>query len=98
MALKPNDYQHAMQIQAGTIGRNSGHKFEIDLTKKINDLNQKVDSTDEVTGVFYGNPEISLIKKCLKICDWHTYDSLEAIALGGLATSEHGKEWRKVTA
>lgn len=36
MALTPNDEAHALQIQAGTLGRKSGHAFEDRITEFIN--------------------------------------------------------------
>ena len=36
MALDPVDEAHALQIQAGILGRKAGHGFEDTLTTKIN--------------------------------------------------------------
>ena len=36
MALDPVDEAHALQIQAGILGRKAGHGFEDTLTAKIN--------------------------------------------------------------
>lgn len=41
MALIPNDPQHKMQIEAGTVGRKRGHKFEATLSSAINAMNNK---------------------------------------------------------
>jgi hypothetical protein len=96
MALKPKDPQHALQILAGIKGRKSGHGFEFELAKLINNNSHKIDSSDEITGVFRGSPEIALIKKCLNILNLSSYDRIEAIPLGALATSENGKGWLAV--
>ncbi len=96
MALKPKDTQHALQILAGTNGRIKGHEFEFELANQINNNSQKIDSSDEITGIFINSPEIALIKKCLNILKLSSYDRIEAIPLGALATSEHGKVWLKV--
>lgn len=96
MALEPKNAQHAIQILAGINGRKRGHEFEFELTKIINNNSQKIDSSDEITGVFRGSPEVALIKKCLIILNLINYDRIEAIPLGALATSENGKGWLKV--
>lgn len=96
MALKPKDAQHALQILAGTTGRIRGHEFEFELANLINNNPQKTDSSGEITGVFICSPEIALIKKCLNILNFSTYDRIEAIPLGALATSETGKGWLAV--
>lgn len=96
MALIPKDPQHALQILAGTNGRIGGHEFEFELAKLINNNSQKTDSSDEITGVFIGSPENALIKKCLNILNLCSYDRIEAIPLGALATSENGKGWLSV--
>ena len=36
MALEPVDERHALQIQAGTLGRKAGHSFEDTITARIN--------------------------------------------------------------
>ena len=38
MALVPINAQHALQILAGTQGRNTGHSYEEDLANAINQL------------------------------------------------------------
>ena len=96
MALKPKDSQHALQILAGIKGRKRGHEFEFELANLINNSAQKTDSSNEITGVFRGIPEVALIKKCLNVLDLSSYDRVEAIPLGALATSENGKNWLNV--
>lgn len=96
MALAATDAKHALQILAGQIGRKRGHEFEMDLAERVNNLDFKIYPTSEVTGVFKGRPEIPLIKKCLTVANLTDYDSVEAISLGGLATSEAGKKWLEV--
>lgn len=96
MALKPKDTQHALQILAGIKGRKRGHEFEFELANLINNSSENTDSSGEITGVFTGSPEVALIKKCLNILNLSSYDRIEAIPLGSLATSENGKGWLKV--
>ena len=38
MALSPDDEIHALQIQAGILGRKAGHAFEDKITDEINSL------------------------------------------------------------
>ena len=96
MALSPKDSKHALQILAGQIGRKKGHEFEFELAKLINTINKKISVSPSIEGVFLDHPEEALIKKCLSICKWTSYDKVEAIALGALATAEEGKKWLKV--
>jgi hypothetical protein len=96
MALEPKDTQHALQILAGTEGRKKGHEFEFELANLINNNSQNTDSSNEITGVFSGSPEIPLIKKCLNFLNINSYERIEAIPLGALATSEEGKGWLAV--
>ena len=96
MALKPKNTRHAFQILAGINGRKRGHEFEFELANLINNNSKLFDSSDQITGVFRGEPEMALIKKCLNILDLSSYNKIEAIPLGALATSENGKGWLKV--
>jgi hypothetical protein len=96
MALTPKDSKHALQILAGTTGRKIGHEFEFDLAELVNSAGNSIDSSDQITGVFTGNPALGLIKKCLNVCGWDRYDSIDAIPLGALATAEDGKKWLEV--
>src|SRR5690606_19676936 len=41
-------------------------------------------------------PEISIVKKALKVLGWENCHIVEAIALGSLATAEEGKKWLEV--
>ena len=63
MAQKPIDEVHALQIQAGTLGRKAGFKFEDAITKKINELRYPFAISDPGTGhVFKGNPATLLLQ------------------------------------
>jgi len=96
MALEPNNTQHALQILAGIEGRKRGHEFEFELANLINNNLRPTDFSNEITGLFTGSPEIPLIKKCLNILNLNSYEKIEAITLGALATSEDGKSWLEV--
>lgn len=96
MALTPKDSNHALQIQAGIIGRIEGHKFETRLAQAINNLHLPVLLNPLPENLINGNPEISIIKKSLEVLGWEKCDKIEAIALGVLATADGGKQWLEV--
>lgn len=95
MTLKPADEQHALQIQAGVLGRKTGHKFEDDLTEKLISLPLPYEvkcffGKDE--HLFISKPEISVLRY---ICSRKGIGKLEkiiALSTGALATSEEGKK------
>lgn len=96
MALTPTDEQHALQIQAGTIGRKTGHEFEDTLTAKLNSLPMPHQVTvvyNLTEHLFIGEPEQSVLNY---ICSRKNITDLEkiiALSTGALATSEAGKKW-----
>jgi len=96
MALTPNDTKHALQIQAGIIGRKTGHKFEVTLATNINKVKCPINQKPLPNKLIYGNPEINVIKKALSVLGWSQCDKVEAIALGTLATADGGKQWLQV--
>ena len=96
MALTPNDTKHALQIQAGIIGRKTGHKFEVTLAANINKVKCPINQKPLPDILIYGNPEINVIKKALSVIGWSKCDKVEAIALGKLATADGGKQWLQV--
>ncbi|TXK94032.1 hypothetical protein BMR07_15040 [Methylococcaceae bacterium CS1] len=96
MALKPNDTDHALQIQAGTTGRKRGHEFESELSNLINSITQPIIRIDSSESIIKGEPHLSLIQKALYHLNWSSCTNVEAIALGALATAEGGKKWLEV--
>ena len=96
MALTPNRTKHALQIQAGIIGRKTGHKYEVLLANKINQISGSVQAKPTPTRLIYRNPEIDIVRKALEVLVWKKCDKIEAIALGTLATADGGKQWLKV--
>lgn len=96
MALTPIDAQHALQIQAGILGRNTGHDFEVNLTNLLNQISYTISQNQQVGNVINGDPSELLVKKALQYLNWNKCDKVEAIALGVLATSETGKQWLNV--
>lgn len=99
MALTPTDEQHALQIQAGTLGRKTGHEFEDNLTAKLNLLpmpHQANTIFNPNEHLFIGEPEQSVLNY---ICSRRNITKLEkiiALSTGELATSEAGKKWLDV--
>jgi len=96
MALTPNDSRHALQIQAGIAGRIAGHNFETTLAQTINNLPCPILQSPLPGYLINGSPEISIVKKALKVLRWENCHIVEAIALGSLATAEAGKKWLEV--
>ena len=93
MALTPNSSRHALQIQAGIVGRIAGHSFETILAQAINNLSCPISQNPLPNYLINGNPEESIVKKALQILGWDNCHTVEAIALGSLATAEEGKKW-----
>jgi len=96
MALTPKNPQHALQIQAGVYGRIAGHDFENNLAKAINNLPCPIIKNPLPKHLVYDDIEIAVVKKALQVLGWDTCRSVEAIALGSLATAEAGKKWLEV--
>lgn len=99
MALTPIDEQHALQIQAGTIGRKAGHAFEDEITLRINSLEKPYTVTNEIDGnshVIKGRPELLLLDYVCTRLGFTTITNVVALSTGALATSEDGKKWLEV--
>lgn len=94
MALTPNDEIHALQIQAGILGRKTGHAFEDQITDEINsfayplNLDRKLNSH-----VSIGDPAIILLEYVASNLGATQILSASALSTGALATSEEGKKW-----
>jgi hypothetical protein len=94
MALNPVDEVHALQIQAGVLGRKTGHKFEDSLTQEINSLRYPFQVERLPDGhVFTGDPAILLLQYIASRLRTRTVRHGTAISTGALATSEEGKKW-----
>ena len=97
MALKPIDDIHALQIQAGTLGRKFGHKFEAEIAAKINSINYPFLIANLPAGnVFSGCPAELLLTYTAKSAGFTTVPKATAISTGILATSEEGLNWLSV--
>jgi len=86
MALIPRDQKHEKQIEAGTVGRKRGHKFEATLSSSINSMCSKhFVPAINYTHIYNGNPAVEVLQyisnnKGIEILD------AQASWLGGLAT------------
>jgi hypothetical protein len=90
MALTPINEAHQKQIEAGTKGRNKGHKFESILSSEINNLTDKVFYPSiNNTHLFKGNPAKQLMQYISNALGVEIID-IKASWLGGLATSGLG--------
>lgn len=97
MALTPIDETHALQIQAGTLGRTAGHSFEDSITKEINELRYPIDIGGLGKGhVFTGDPAILCLQYIGERENLKRITSATAISTGALATSEQGKRWLSI--
>lgn len=97
MALTPIDETHALQIQAGALGRKSGHAFEDAITAEVNGINFPLVTDQSVQRhVVTGDPAISLLKYIASTFNSTTIESAVALSTGALATSEEGKKWLEV--
>jgi hypothetical protein len=94
MALQPIDEIHALQIQAGTLGRKAGHEFEDSMTQAINNISYPYDVPPVATQHLYkGDPAISLLNYIANNRGIKRIANAIAISTGALATSEEGKKW-----
>ncbi len=99
MPINPQNAQHAIQIQAGILGRNAGHRFEVDLTDRLNNLPMPFNPVaiqNLENYLFVQSPEISLLNY---ICSREKLSNIEkvtAISTGVLGTSEDGRRWLNV--
>lgn len=90
MAQIPTSKAHSKQIEAGTIGRKEGHKFEALLAAEINKLNGAVFTpTNNTSHLLQGNPARNLIQYISNNRNT-VIKSVKASWLGGLATSGLG--------
>ena len=97
MALKPLDEVHAIQIQAGTLGRKAGHKFEDEITRKINGFAYPFEvSHVGKKHVFEGEPAALLLHYLGTTNGIRCITAASALSTGALATSEEGKQWLSI--
>lgn len=98
MALTPVDEIHALQIQAGTLGRKAGHAFEDTITLEVNSFGYPFQPQviPNNVHVFTGDPApllLSYIAVKEAVCK---LTKAVALSTGALATSEEGKRWLSI--
>lgn len=97
MPLTPINESHALQIQAGIIGRKTGHKFEDALVAKINELDIEILSADPIKShIIKGCPAVALLNYVVSNSNKPIPVSFSALSTGALATSEDGKKWLEI--
>lgn len=98
MALTPVDEIHALQIQAGTLGRKAGHAFEDTITQKINSFSYPFQPQviDNNAHVFTGDPATLLLSFIAANEGVGGLAKAVALSTGALATSEEGKRWLSI--
>lgn len=97
MALTPIDEIHALQIQAGTLGRKAGHAFEDRITECINSLSFPIKfDSNSTKHVQIGEPAIVLLNYISTVFGMNEISKAAALSTGALATSEEGKKWLEV--
>jgi hypothetical protein len=97
MALKPIDDIHALQIQAGTLGRKAGHAFEDEIAARINSIAYPFTPSGlQSNHVFTGCPAILLLSYVVRHAGFSSITKATAISTGALATSEEGLDWLSV--
>jgi hypothetical protein len=97
MALTPIDQTHALQIQAGTLGRRAGHAFEDDIASRINSYSYPIRIENAVgRHLAAGDPALLLINYIARYLHSEFLVSAIAISTGALATSEEGQKWLSI--
>ena len=91
MTLEPINLVHALQIQAGLVGRKEGHNFEDEIANEINSLHYPI-TFDKICGhLFEGVPGYSLLNYIASNLNIKHIINATAFSTGRLATSEDGK-------
>ena len=98
MALTPVDEIHALQIQAGALGRKAGHAFEDKITLEINSFEYpfKPQAINGNAHVFTGDPAPLLLSYISANQGIGRIAKAVALSTGALATSEEGKRWLSI--
>ena len=94
MALNPINEVHALQIQAGTLGRKSGHAFEDKIVEQINSFRYPhIVPKAGVKHVASGDPAQLLLRYIATQRAGNKIVKAVALSTGALATSEEGRQW-----
>jgi hypothetical protein len=96
MALTPINEDHALQIQAGLLGRKAGHAFEDEITIGINSISYPVSFPRATHHVSKGKAANALLGYVASVYGSTVIESATALSTGALATSTTGKKWLEV--
>lgn len=96
MALTPNDNIHALQIQAGALGRKAGHDFEDKITEELNGLCCPIRVRELSSHVLVGDPALLLLHYIAEKEGLGEIQTISALSTGALATSEEGKRFLNI--
>lgn len=96
MALTPNDNIHALQIQAGALGRKAGHAFEDKITEELNGLCCPIRVQELSSHVLVGDPALLLLHYIAEKEGLGEIQTISALSTGALATSEEGKRFLNI--
>lgn len=97
MALTPVDEAHALQIQAGVLGRKAGHAFEDAICAEINGFAYPF-TPQGLLGkhLLRGDPARLILEYLVRYHGEVGLLSAVAISTGALATSEDGRRWLQI--
>jgi len=97
MALTPIDEAHALQIQAGILGRQAGHSFEDNIVQTINGIQYPL-AVNAIgsSHVLRGDPARLLLHYIGNRLQLTAISRAVALSTGALATSEDGKQWLSI--
>ncbi len=97
MALVALNEIHALQIQAGVLGRNSGHLFEDQIAQCINSISYPLRFDQFLNShVSKGDPAHVLLHYIASTYGHLEIESAVAVSTGSLATSEEGRKWLEI--
>ncbi len=97
MALEPVDEAHALQIQAGILGRKAGHRFEDAITERINSAAYPLTTiAGSPSAVAVGDPADLLLRRVASALGCTEIIQASAISTGALATLEAGAKWLSI--
>ena len=94
MALTPIDKIHALQIQAGTLGRKAGHAFEDRISESINTIPYPLRFGNLLDQhLVVGDPAYIVLQYICSLFETNGVSHATALSTGALATSEEGRHW-----
>jgi hypothetical protein len=97
MPLNPVNEVHALQIQAGILGRKEGHSFEDRITQSINGFTYPFTISNlGHKHVYNGDLALLLLRYVGGHIEAKRITGASAISTGALATSEAGKQWLSI--